>query len=724
MKEPRWTSLSAAILNSYGMIFFARHRWFSLLLIAVSFLDPAAGAAGLFTVIAANAFAWALGYPSSMIRDGQYGFNAAIVGLGLGAYFSWSWALAGLLIIAGLISFLLTVQISGWLAKYQLPFLSLPFVFTLWLVMLATRSFTHLTLSERGLYYLNELYATGDQWMVTLYQQLQALPIPIWIELYLRSLGAILFQFNLVSGLLLSVGLLLYSRIAFTLSWLGFLTAFLFYQWIGADLTTLSYSYIGFNYILTGIALGGYYLLPSKASYGWIVLLTPVLVVITAACASVLWTFQLPAYALPFNVIVIGFLYVLKWRANQQRGPQEVVLQHYSPERNLYDAVSRKARFANFRYVALHVPVLGKWTITQGHEGDITHREGWRHAWDFEITDETGKPYRSTGTECAHYYCYDKPVVACAAGTVVAVVDTIADNEIGETNLQDNWGNSIVLYHAEGLYSQVSHLKAGSILVQPGDHVKAGQTIARVGNSGRSPIPHLHFQAQSIPEVGATTLAWPLSGYLLHQEDGTQFCWYAIPQKGQVISNSQPSPLLQHAFHLLPGSTLHWQENDIDIEWVCQTDMYNHTYLECRHTGARAWFTEQAGLVYFSAYEGSRQALLFHFYLAAYKVPFSLYKGLVVTDELPLYHVDTGIVRWWHDCIAPFVQFRKATYSLEAQVVQKGLEAASVSLHSTIRLNQRTRLQQTLVIDEQGFQSIEWHEGGQTRRAACRRDFS
>ena len=101
------------------------------------------------------------------------------------------------------------------------------------------------------------------------------------MRIYFISLGAILFQYNLLSGIILSVGLLLFSRISFSLSLIGFYTAFLFYEVIGANISELSYSYIGFNYILTSIAVGGFFIIPSRRSYLWVILLIPIVAMIT-----------------------------------------------------------------------------------------------------------------------------------------------------------------------------------------------------------------------------------------------------------------------------------------------------------------------------------------------------------------------------------------------------------------------------------------------------------
>ncbi|QWU18231.1 M23 family metallopeptidase [Paenibacillus sophorae] len=53
-------------------------------------------------------------------------------------------------------------------------------------------------------------------------------------------------------------------------------------------------------------------------------------------------------------------------------------------------------------------------------------------------------------------------------------------------------GNYIVIDHANGLQTLYMHLN--SLDVSAGDNVAKGQKIGRVGSTGRSTAPHLHFQ--------------------------------------------------------------------------------------------------------------------------------------------------------------------------------------------------------------------------------------
>ena len=88
-------------------------------------------------------------------------------------------------------------------------------------------------------------------------------------------------------------------------------------------------------------------------------------------------------------------------------------------------------------------------------------------------------------------------VLAVADGQVLRMRDGVVDvlQKPSETPPADDraCGNGIVISHADGWETQYCHLARGSVTVKPGDRVAGGQSIARVGLSGRTQFPHLHL---------------------------------------------------------------------------------------------------------------------------------------------------------------------------------------------------------------------------------------
>jgi len=74
---------------------------------------------------------------------------------------------------------------------------------------------------------------------------------------------------------------------------------------------------------------------------------------------------------------------------------------------------------------------------------------------------------------------YGTPVMAVANGTVT------------EANYSGGWGNQVRIKHPSGLITLYAHLS--SIGVKRGQSVKRGQVIGKVGSTGKSTGPHLHF---------------------------------------------------------------------------------------------------------------------------------------------------------------------------------------------------------------------------------------
>jgi murein DD-endopeptidase MepM/ murein hydrolase activator NlpD len=60
-------------------------------------------------------------------------------------------------------------------------------------------------------------------------------------------------------------------------------------------------------------------------------------------------------------------------------------------------------------------------------------------------------------------------------------------------------GNFIVVETSDG-YAVYAHAQTGSIMVSPGERVTPGQHLAKVGHSGNSTAPHLHFQFMDHPD--------------------------------------------------------------------------------------------------------------------------------------------------------------------------------------------------------------------------------
>lgn len=678
-------------LSSYAQVFFSDNRLLALILLVVSFIDVNAGMAGAIAIVISNFSAQTMGFSNWYIRKGFYGYNSLLVGLGFGLTFQPGAAFFLLLVIAALLTFLFTIAIQGVFYKYGLPYLSIPFLLGIWLLMMASGEFSALGLSVRGVYVHNELFSIGGKWLINSAEWFDNLIESQAIRTYLFSLGAIFFQYNLLAGIILAIGILIYSRISFTLSVYGFALAWIFYSITGADISVLGYSYIGFNYILTSIAVGGFFVIPSRWSYLWLIWLLPMVILVTLGLQKLFMFFQLGLYALPFNVVVLTFLYVLKIRLKPGHRLIETPVQQFSPEKNLYHLRTNADRFHSPNYLPVGLPVIGEWVVSQAYDGEHTHKGAWGQAIDLIMTGNTGKQFRGEGIIAREYYCYEKPVVASADGIVADLTDGIPDNPIGDNNVQRNWGNSVVIKHADHLYSQVSHLKPGSIKVKKGESVKRGDIIGLCGNSGRSPYPHLHFQLQETPHIGSKTLYYPLSNYLVEREGKRVLETHSIPHRDEKVTAIQNHPLFERAFHFLPGRKFvfevsgtveKWLEGR--HEWEIKTDEYNNSYFECSQTGATAWFYNNGNIHYFVNYIGSRKSLLYYFYLGFYKVLTGFYNELLVTDTLPPDKVFPKFLMFWHDFVAPFHIFLKAPFEIAYLKVDEDFYAASAWLQTTI----------------------------------------
>lgn len=660
--KKQFFSLASEVLHSYAIIFFSNNKFFGALLLLVTFFKPFAGLAGLIAVLISIAFSAYTGISKTTDQRGLFTFNGLMMGIGMGTFYNSGLAFWILLVILVILTVIFSSALWNLFAKRGLPFLAIPFILCFWLVILVTRDFESIDLTSRNIYWINGLYSLGDKEMVDFMMFFENLKAPSFVVMFFKSLSSIFFQDNVLAGILIFAGLLLHSRISATLVVLGFMVSMLFNGVVHAYDSGMNAYLLGANFIMVALALGAFFVIPSIHSYLWAMLSVLLTFVIAIALSKIIGVFQLPGYTLPFCFVTITmiFFFSIKYQAGR------VVLtpiQFYSPEKNLYNYKSALERRYHENYIPLQLPFLGEWIVSQGYDGGITHKGDWSKALDFVILDSEMKTYTQYALKPENFYCFNKPVLSPGNGYVMEIIDFVEDNEIGKINQQQNWGNTIIIKHAEGLYSKMSHLRKNSFKVHVGDYVKQGDIVAACGNSGRSPEPHLHFQLQSTPYIGSKTLAYPLATYLAGKHGVMNLSYFKVPQETEMVRNVEVNESLSKAFEFAPGSRMELRAEGFEnTNWEVFTDAFNYNYLYCYQTQSIAYFKRLNSLFYFISFEGDQQSLLYQFYKSCYKICLSTAIPITIHDLFPLQLSKNNPGKWLQDFIAPFYIFRTLHY--------------------------------------------------------------
>lgn len=158
------------------------------------------------------------------------------------------------------------------------------------------------------------------------------------------------------------------------------------------------------------------------------------------------------------------------------------------------------ARLGYRTHAVLRLPFFGIWTVLWGGRSfaDNFHvvSATQRFAYDFVMTCDD-RTHTAEGLVNSDYYCWGQPIVAPAAGTVVAAVDGIDDCNPGVMNRKVPLGNHLIIHHGNREFSWLAHLRRGSISVRSGQAVVEGDVLGSCGNSGHSSEPHLHYHLQT-----------------------------------------------------------------------------------------------------------------------------------------------------------------------------------------------------------------------------------
>ncbi len=630
-----------AILASYSQVLFSRSKVVGLILMAASFVVPSVGLVGLLGVALASSVAVVAGLDREAVRTGVLGYNALLVFLLVGAALEPSpafWALA--VVLAGLVVLVHVAVGSALHWHLRLPPLSLPFVLTSW-VALASVPYI------RGMAYRERLPALD----------LPAFPGPEIIDTLFRSLGAIFLQPHWAAGALVFAAILIFSRIAALHALLGFGVAVFADAWIFSFPPDFVHLYVGFNFIVTAIALGGIYYVPGPASMALAAFGSLASGMLSVALVHVLQPFGLPVLSLPLVLTLFVVLYALGQRGPEAL-PRPVDFVSGSPEENLNYFRTRVARFRSALPVRFQLPFRGTWVCTQGNDGEHTHQGAWRHGLDFEVADREGNRHSADGKGLTDWLCYRLPVTAAAPGTVIRIVDGLEDTAVDEVDTENNWGNLVILQHAPGLYSMVAHLSPGTIEVAEGDFVTAGEKLGKVGSSGRSPVPHLHFQLQATPDVGDPTIAVEFQGTVL-DNGAAMLKARHLPVTAQRVRNIARQKALAMALAFPPGQHVQVRvttdSGTRTEELISDIDPLGNRSLVSPSRDARLWFENRGDTFVVYDHAGPRDGALFALYAALARMPLEDAAELRWEDKLNPRRLGTQPLAWLRDAAAALI---------------------------------------------------------------------
>jgi hypothetical protein len=179
-------------------------------------------------------------------------------------------------------------------------------------------------------------------------------------------------------------------------------------------------------------------------------------------------------------------------------------------------------------------PLLGKgWVALNGccEVGSVHRSTGLpvngeiyfaqRFAIDWMRMDDGGRLVNGDPSDVHSYPDYGANVLAVADGKVVDTLNTLDEQKPGHMpdpktiNLENVDGNHVVLDLGGGLFAFYAHMQKGSVTVTRGDKVKRGQVLGKLGNTGNSSAPHLHFHVMDGPSVlGSSGLPYVIDSFV------------------------------------------------------------------------------------------------------------------------------------------------------------------------------------------------------------------
>lgn len=224
------------------------------------------------------------------------------------------------------------------------------------------------------------------------------------------------------------------------------------------------------------------------------------------------------------------------------------------------------------RPIVVEFPLRGEWTVERTPADRIpshgTDLFGQRYAYDMIRTDDrAGSHVHPAGSlrwgllggRTQDCYGWGQPVHAALGGEVVEAVDGVPERRWIH-GLRESWhairntlavgagrqpfepsrlaGNHVIIRTGDA-YAVYAHLAPGSVTVSRGERVLVGDVIGRVGHTGNSTAPHLHFHLMDRSDpVSARGIPNAFASYLVRRDGRWEPVEHGIPGRHERVRST------------------------------------------------------------------------------------------------------------------------------------------------------------------------------------------
>jgi urea transporter len=277
-----------------GLLFFLAIGWGSY---AAGVPQVAVG--GFLAVVASTLTAYWLRVDEASLKAGLYGFNAYLVGLALATFMAPSTTMWVYVVLGGAVSVVVMLAISNVFKTWSVAALTAPFVLTAWLLLLATNVFSGL--DGGALPPVSQIVAVDPA-------AANPLRFGDFVGGVFTSITQVFLKGHGPAAVLLLAGLAVNSWASAIFAVVGAVVAVITAHLLGAESELVTAGLLGFNPVLTAIALGAVFYKPGVRVVVYTLVATVLSVIVQGTMMAFLTPFGIPTLTAAFVLVTWLFL--------------------------------------------------------------------------------------------------------------------------------------------------------------------------------------------------------------------------------------------------------------------------------------------------------------------------------------------------------------------------------------------------------------------------------